>query len=444
MRRDFTNDAGVEDLAVVQNIKQKAHTLYSKVDLQPLFDRIDEASIVMLGEASYGTHEYYTWRAHITTRLIEEKGFNFIAVEGDWHDCYKLNRFVKGYDSTYKSAYKALSTFNHWPTWMWANWEMVALAFWLKEHNSNLPVDNKIGFYGLDVFSLWESRNNILDFLKKYDSSAYKSAKEAFHCFEPYIKQGAVNGQASQIVPDQFENEVVYLLKKIQQQMPGYHLDYEGQFQEEQKALMSANADRYYRSMIKGGPDSWNMRDRHMADIMGKLLNFHGPDSKVIIWQHNAHIGDARATEMADEGMFNLGELARLQYKNKGVVLVGFGSNKGTVMASKRCGAKMQIMQMPEAVKGSWENLLHQAGKQNKLLLMDDFSNNDMLMENFIPHRAIGLEYHPAYEQFANYIPCILPMAYDAFIYLDQTVALYPLHNDQQGAQIPETYPFGM
>jgi erythromycin esterase-like protein len=181
-----------------------------------------------------------------------------------------------------------------------------------------------------------------------------------------------------------------------------------------------------------------------MANTLDRLLQFHGKNSKVIVWAHNTHIGDARATDMVNEGMFNLGELARTQHPEKGVVLVGFGSYSGSVMAGKSWGAAMQAMQMPSARKGSWEYFLHMTSKENKLLLMEDFSNNDMLMENHIGHRAIGVVYNPQYEQYGNYVPSILPLRYDAFIYLDETKALNPLHMMPDGQQVPETYPFGV
>jgi erythromycin esterase len=445
MRRYFTKEASLKEREAVNFIKQWAYPLESKADLQPLFDRIGDARIVMLGEASHGTHDYYTWRSHITKRLIEEKGFNFIAVEGDWPDCYRLNRFVKGYDANAKGSLQVLHAFNRWPTWMWANWEIVALADWLQKHNAGLPANKKAGFYGLDVYSLWESMESIMQYLKKTDVAALKVAEEAFRCFEPYRKgEGSSYARASQFVPELCENEVVYLLKEIQQKLPQYNTDYENVFSAEQNALVTVNAEKYYRAMIHGGPHSWNVRDRHMADTLDRLLKFHGENSKVIVWEHNTHIGDARATDMADEGMFNIGELARTQHNDKGVVLVGFGSYKGTVMAGHSWGAKMQAMQMPEARKGSWEYLLHNAGRENKLLILDDFSRNDMFMENHIGHRAIGVVYNPQYEQYGNYVPSILPLRYDAFIYLDETRALYPLHIEPDGRQIPETYPFGV
>jgi erythromycin esterase len=429
----------------VNAIKQWSYPLHSKADLKPLMDRIGDARIVMLGEASHGTHEYYTWRTHITKKLIEEKGFNFIAVEGDWPDCYRLNRFVKGYDVANKSAYTVLQSFNRWPTWMWANWEIVALSDWLKKYNKQLPPDKKAGFYGLDVYSLWESMDSIMQYLKKTDPAALKVAEAAFNCFEPYHKdEGNAYARAAQFVPELCQNEVMHLLKEIEKKLPTYNTDHENVFNASQNAQIIVNAEKYYRAMIKGGPHSWNVRDRHMNDTLDRLMKFHGDNAKVIVWEHNTHIGDARATDMVDEGMFNIGELARMQHSEKGVVLVGFGSYQGSVMAGKSWGAPMQTIPMPAARKGSWEYLLHSAGKESKLLLMNDFAGNDMFMENHIDHRAIGVVYNPMYEQYGNYVPTILPLRYDAFIFIDETRALFPLHIEPDGLQVPETYPFGV
>jgi len=189
MRRYFTKEVIFNESEVVSAIKQWAYPLKNKGNLQPLFDRIGDAKIVMLGEASHGTHEYYTWRTEVTKRLIEEKGFNFVAVEGDWPDCYRLNRFVKGYDFENKSAFKVLHDFKRWPTFMWANWEIVALADWLQKHNKGLTANKKVGFYGLDVYSLWESMESIMQYLKKTNPAALKVAEEAYRCFEPYRKR---------------------------------------------------------------------------------------------------------------------------------------------------------------------------------------------------------------------------------------------------------------
>lgn len=443
MRRYFTQDITVDESATINAIKQWSYPLTSKEDLKPLFDRIGDSRIVMLGEASHGTHEYYTWRTHISRKLIEEKGFNFIAVEGDWPDCYRLNRFVKGYDMDKKTALNVLHQFNRWPTWMWANWEIAALAVWMQRHNMAIPSDKKAGFYGLDVYSLWESMESIMEYLKKTDPNALKIAEDAFRCFEPYRKdEGQAYARASMFVPPLCQDQVVKLLKEIQQKAPQYDSDYENAFSAEQNALVTVHAEKYYRAMVEGGPHSWNVRDRHMDDTLNRLLAFHGENSKAIVWEHNTHIGDARATDMVNAGMFNIGELARMQHADKGIVLVGFGSYKGSVIAGTSWGAPMQSMEVPEAKKGSWEYFLHEAGAENKLLIMDDFANHDLLMENHLGHRAIGVVYNPNNE-YGNYVPSILPLRYDAFIYLDQTSALYPLHLRPDEHQMPETYPFG-
>ena len=445
MRHYFTKQATADEHEITAAIGQWSYPLNSRQDLKPLYDRIGDARIVMLGESSHGTHEYYTWRSHITRHLIEEKGFQFIAVEGDWPDCYRVNRFIKGYSGEEKNANAVLKSFNRWPTWMWANWEINALANWLRTHNENLQPAAKAGFYGLDVYSLWESMAAILNYLRKTDKATLEIAEKAFHCFEPYRKEeGHSYARASRLVPELCETEVVELLKAIRQKMPMYNTDHEHVFNTEQNALVAVNAEKYYRSMMLGGPHSWNVRDRHMADTLSRLLAFHGKNSKVIVWEHNTHIGDARATDMVDEGMYNLGELARLEHADKGVVLVGFGSYGGTVIAGSKWGADMEVMQVPEARKGSWEYLLHKAGASDKLLLMNDFTANDVMMENHLDHRAIGVVYNPQYEQYGNYVPSILPLRYDAFIYLDKTKALYPLHLAADKEQMPETFPFGV
>jgi erythromycin esterase len=445
MRHFFTRETILDSKEAIDSIRKNALPLNNQQDLKPLMKRIGDSRIVMLGEASHGTHEYYTWRAAISKKLIEEKGFTCIAVEGDWPDCYRVNEFIKGHDSENKTVFNVLHEFNRWPTWMWANWEVVALTDWLQKHNLKPTTKNKIGFYGLDVYSLWESMDAIIAYLKKNDLNTLTLAEEAFRCFEPYRKgEGQAYARALQLVPKSCEKEVVDLLKGLQKRIPKYNASYEDVFSTEQNARVAVNAEKYYRTMLKGGPHSWNIRDKHMADTLDRLLEFHGPNSKIIVWEHNTHIGDARATDMLIEGMYNIGELARIRHHEKGVVLVGFGSYKGSVTASKSWGATMQKMQLPEAQKDSWEYLLHLAGKENKLLLMDDFMNDDNLMENQIGHRAVGVVYHPEHERNGNYVPTTLPLRYDAFIYIDETKALHPLHIQPDGNQIPETYPFGV
>ncbi|MCU7550270.1 erythromycin esterase family protein [Chitinophagaceae bacterium LB-8] len=431
-----------DEQQAVQFIKERSIEINQMVDLDVLIESIGNKRIVMLGEATHGTHEYYTWRSYISIQLIERKGFNFIAVEGDWPDCYRINRYIKGKAGT--SALEILKTFDRWPTWMWANWEIAALTEWLNNYNKSLQYNQRIGFYGLDVYSLWDSLHAVREYLQKVDPQALTKAEEAFLCFEPYKNdEGTSYAYASKMVPDLCQEEVVGLLQEIRRKLPQYDSDEEVVFSTEQNALIAVNAEKYYRAMINGGPQSWNVRDSHMEETLERLLDFHGPDSKAIVWEHNTHIGDSRATDMTDEGMYNIGELARTRYPEKDVALVGFGSYEGTVIAGSSWGAPMKKMDLPEARDGSWEYLLHLADDSNKLLFMEDFRDTPFFDQR-IGHRAVGVVYRPHYESYGNYVPTILPQRYDAFIYIDKSSALHPLHLAPHSHQMPDTYPFGL
>ena len=405
---------------------------------------IGDAKYVLLGEASHGTHEYYAWRAKISKRLIEEKGFSFIAVEGDWPDCYRLNRYIKQYPGSGENAAKVLHSFNRWPTWLWANWEMVAFSEWLKNHNQSLKNAPKVGFYGLDVYSLWESMEAIVAYLEKNDPLTLQTAIHTMQCFEPYrASEGQSYANASRLVPELCEKEVTTLLREIQAQLPTYNTDHEHVFSTEQNALVTVNAEKYYRAMVKGGPLSWNIRDKHMVNTLNRLMTFHGKESKAIIWEHNTHIGNAKATDMYKQGMVNVGQLVRDQHQQEGVVLVGFGAYQGNVIAGRSWGDVMRKMNVPPAITGSWEQLLHQHyPAQNILLNLKDVIQEPLLNKT-IGHRAIGVVYHPEYEEVGNYVPSDMPNRYDYFIFFDRTKALHPLHIEPDGHQIPETFPFG-
>ncbi|MEI6945718.1 erythromycin esterase family protein [Paraflavisolibacter sp. H34] len=433
---------GIEEKEALRLIRERSLELNTMKDLDPLLEKIGNARIVMLGEASHGTHEYYTWRSHLTKRLLREKDFNFIAVEGDWPDCYKVNQYIKQ-EAGARSAKEVLQSFDRWPTWMWANWEIVALAEWLYEYNLDLPRNRKAGFYGLDVYSLWDSLDAILGYLEQKDPEAHGKAQEALRCFEPYkTDDGTSYAYATQLVPDLCQDEVLALLQEVQAKLPEYDPDQEHVFSAEQNALIAVNAEKYYRAMMKGGPHSWNVRDSHMEETLERLLDLHGPNSKAIIWEHNTHIGDSRATDMMDDGMYNIGELVRTKFKEDEVFLVGFGSYEGSVIAGGSWGAPMKEVDVPPARESSWEYLLHEAGAKNKLLLMDAFRDTPF-NEHRIGHRAIGVVYRPQYERYGNYVPSVLPQRYDAFIYLDQTRALHPLHLAPHAHVMPDTYPFG-
>ena len=440
---EFHKNTRFDKAGTNQKIEDIAYGLNTDKDLDPLLERIGDARFVLLGEASHGTHEYYTWRTRISKRLIKEKGFSFIAVEGDWPDCYKVNRYIKNYMDAGKSIQQVLKDFNRWPTWMWANWEIVALGNWLHDYNSHLPLTNKIGFYGLDVYSLWESMEAIIKYLEKADPDALRKAKKAFYCFEPYREgEGQAYAIASSMIPLSCEREVIEMLSEIRRKAAQYNTDPETPFSTEQNALITVNAERYYRTMIRSGALSWNIRDQHMIETLNRLMHFHGKNAKAIVWEHNTHIGDARATDMADEGMINVGELVREQYSIEDVVLVGFGSYQGSVIAGKGWGEPMQKMIVPPAREGSWEAILHETNR-DKLLILDQLKEDRNFMQP-IDHRAIGVVYHPEREKFGNYVPSIMPSRYDAFVYIDETNALHPLHIKPDGHQMPETYPWGV
>lgn len=433
----------LEEELIVECVRAKERRLKGIEDLDPLTERVGDARIVMLGEASHGTHEYYTWRAHITKRLIREKGFNFIAVEGDWPDCYRLNRFIKGYIDAGEEAQQVLTEFQRWPTWMWANRETASFAEWLHTYNQSLDRENKVGFYGLDVYSLQESMSAIMEYLEKTDPKALETTKKAFRCFEPYMDdEGRSYARALRLVPELCEAEVAAMLAEIRLRMKTYNHDSESAFSAEQNALVAVNAERYYRSMLSGGAASWNIRDSHMEETLHRLLNFHGTNSKAVVWAHNTHIGDSSATDMADVGMYNIGELARIRYGRKNVILVGFGSYEGTVIAGREWGDWMRVMPVPPGRPGSWEALLHTARAENKLLIMDDLVH-EAALKTYIGHRAIGVVYNPDFER-RNYVPSKLLERYDAFLYFDRTQALHPIHMKPDGHQTPETYPFGV
>ncbi|MDP9363717.1 MAG: erythromycin esterase family protein [Chloroflexota bacterium] len=425
-----------------QQILTLSYQLGEAGDLDPLLDRVGDARFVLLGEASHGTHEYYLWRARITQRLIREKGFRFVAVEGDWPACHRVDRYVRGQIPGATATEVLADAFEQWPTWMWANWEIAALADWLRRHNDGRPREEQVGFFGLDVYSLWESLYAVIDYLKQHHPEAVPAAYEAFRCFEPFAEDPQQYARGTLLVPEGCRQEVLGLLHAVSERAA----DEAGNDQTDLNALMNAEAlkgaEAYYRTMVGGGADSWNLRDRHMADTLDRLIRFHGPDAKAIVWEHNTHIGDARHTDMADEGMFNVGQLVRQEHEANGVVLVGFGSYEGTVVAGRSWDAPMQVMPVPPARAGSWEHALHLMDAQDRLLLFRRPPDTGGALALPRGHRAIGVVYHPEYE-WGNYVPTVLPLRYDAFLYLDRTRALHPLHVEPR-REPPDLYPWGV
>ncbi|MBM7569112.1 erythromycin esterase family protein [Paenibacillus sacheonensis] len=406
----------------MKDIRKIAQTYSGPLDASELIERAGRARFALLGEASHGTSEFYTHRAALSKRLIEEKGYTFIAVEGDWPSCYALNRYIKGHAGTH--AREALNDFARWPTWMWANQEIAEFAEWLRSSNAGKPEEEKVGFYGIDLYSLWESLNELLRYFESRGGEELEAAKRAFECFEPHGGDEQSYGVASSLYGEGCEEEVIDLLRRLQDKWKVTPMqDREHALSAELNALAIHNAENYYRTMIRYDAESWNVRDRHMVQVLEKLMAFHGESARTIVWEHNTHIGDARATDMRDEGMVNVGQLLRENYGDD-VYAVGFGTYEGTVIAGTSWGAPAQEMTVPRAMRGSWEELLHRLGPEDKLLLFP--ANDPALDEAIRGHRAIGVVYHPESER-GNYVPTCLSKRYDAFIYIDRTKALSPL-----------------
>lgn len=417
--------------SAVAELRALARPLENDRHLDPLIERIGDARVVMLGEASHGTHEFYAWRARITKRLIEEKGFDFVAVEGDWPAFEKLDHFVKGRDDA-RFAADVLRTFHRWPTWMWANQDVADLGEWMRGYNERSPTERRVGIYGLDVYSLWESMDRVVHYLEGVDPEAAAAARRAYECFAPFEGQPETYARATRIVPVSCEDAVVRALSELRttpvplQSGDDLRTDKERFFMAEQNALVAKSAEHYYRTWIGDGPASWNVRDRHMAGTLDRLLGFYGSNSKAIVWAHNTHVGDARFTDMADVGEINLGELARETYGAKDVVLVGFSTYSGFVCAGGAWGAPMETMIVPPGRDGSLEDALHRVGPRDALYLFDP-EHQGALAERR-GHRAIGVVYRPRVERWGNYVPTVLTRRYDAMLFCDETRALRMLN----------------
>ncbi|SFB14583.1 Erythromycin esterase homolog [Cohnella sp. OV330] len=413
-----------KEIEALEALERLAVPYQGAVQADALVDRAGEATFVLIGEASHGTSEFYVERAELSKRLIMEKGFKFIAVEGDWPSCFVLNRYVKGDASAGSIAADALREFARWPTWMWANREIAAFADWLRVYNDGRAEEDKVGFYGVDLYSLWESMDEILKYLGEKDGADLEAAKRAFECFEPHGREEQQYGIAANFYGEGCEAEVVALLRKLQDKWKTARSgDREDALAAELNALAVKGAEDYYRTMIRHDAESWNVRDRHMIAALERLMAYHGPAARSIVWAHNTHVGDARATDMAEEGMVNVGQLLRETHGAE-VYAIGFGTYEGRVIAGRGWGRPLEAMKVPPAQPGSLEALLHRLEPADKLLLLGDAEQ--VLRESPLGHRAIGVVYHPEYER-GNYVPTALAERYDAFIFLDRTTALSPL-----------------
>jgi erythromycin esterase-like protein len=419
--------------------------------LGPLVDAIGDAPLVLIGEASHGTHEFYATRAELTKALILRKGFNVVAVEADWPDAYRVNRWVR-HAADERDADAALGDFTRFPRWMWRNREVVQFVTWLRDHNANQPSSSRIGFYGLDLYSLHASMDAVLAYLGKVDPAAAERARYHYACFEQFGEDTQSYGYAATLgLTKSCEDEVVAELMELRQRAAEYasrdgRIAADDYFFAEQNARLVRNAEEYYRAMFGGRVESWNLRDTHMMETLDALLahirQLSGT-ARAVIWAHNSHLGDARATEMGDIGELNLGQLVRQKHR-RDAFLVGFTTHIGSVTAASNWDEPAQRKRVRPSMTGSYERLFHEIGLERFLLLLREMPAREVLREPRL-ERAIGVIYRPETERASHYFRAILPEQFDAVLHIDDTTALEPLERwAHDEIDMPETFPSGM
>jgi len=418
-----------------------------------LIERLAKARLVLLGEASHGTHEFYQERAEITKRLIAAHGFRAVAVEADWPDAYRVNRFVRGSGDD-AEAVDALSGFKRFPTWMWRNADVLDFVGWLRAHNEGKAAKAQAGFYGLDLYSLQASMAAVLTYLDKVDPDAARRARDRYACFDHFLEDTQAYGYAATVgLSPSCEAEVVRQLIELRRQAAEY-ASRDGQvarneyFYAEQNARLVANAERYYRTMFQGRVSSWNLRDAHMVDTLDSLAKFlqsEGIEPKIVVWAHNSHLGDARATEMGQAGEWNVGQLVRQRHGTE-TLLVGFTTYEGTVTAATDWDAPAERVHVRPALAGSYERLFHEVNVPRFWIDLDPASRAAKTLEEPRLERAIGVIYRPESERQSHYFQARLPQQFDVVLHYDQTRAVEPLERNAEWIpeEVPETFPTGV
>jgi len=439
--------------AVLDAVRASARPITGgAADYDALLDMVGNARFVLLGEATHGSHEFYAERSRITRRLIEEKGFTAVAVEADWPDAYRVNRYVRaqGLDADGRAA---LSGFERFPAWMWRNTAVLDFVEWLRQHNDALGAGAaKAGFYGLDLYSMFTSIHEVLRYLEKVDPHAAREARKVYACFDQYQEDSQQYGyEASFGMSPSCQEGVLTTLRAMQQRALDY-MQADGAddafFYAQQNARLVKNAEEYYRTMFKGRISSWNLRDSHMAetlDAVARHLDRDGKPARIVVWAHNSHVGDARATEIGRQGEWTVGELARKAH-GADAVLVGFTTYDGRVTAASEWDGAGEHKHVRPALQNSYEHLLHATGIARFFIpLRDSSPARDALLEERL-ERAIGVLYKPRSERQSHYFLAQLPRQFDAVIHIDRTTAVEPLDASSgwHTGEPPETYPAGL
>jgi erythromycin esterase-like protein len=428
-------------------VREHARPADKAADFNALVATAGGAEIVLLGEASHGTHEFYATRAELTRRLISEHGFRGVAIEADWPDTFRVHRYVTG-RSDDPSAKAALGGFRRFPAWMWRNSVVVEFIEWLREWNAS-AVQAPAGFYGMDLYSLHGSIEAVLSYLNKVDPVAAKRARQRYACFEDFSAEPQTYGLATAVrgkepCDDAVIEQLVELRRRetelAHRDGPAAEEDF---FSAEQNARLIANAERYYRSMYHGRDESWNLRDTHMFETLKELRgHLDGGGAKLVVWAHNSHLGDARATEAQKRGELNVGQLVREHFGSR-AVLVGFSTYSGTVTAAQDWGDPAERRRVRPGMEGSYEALFHAVGMPRFWLDLREQNEATKLLRKQRLERAIGVIYRPETERWSHYFHARLPEQFDAVIHFDQTRALQPLERESEWdkGEPPETYP---
>jgi protein-L-isoaspartate(D-aspartate) O-methyltransferase len=410
--------------------------------LDPLLDRIGAARVVLLGEASHGTAEFYAMRARITQELITRKGFNLIAAEADWPDAARIDHYVRDLDVP-PAEWQAFARF---PTWMWRNAEVRRFVDWLRDHNAGLPHEGRVRFAGLDLYSMYTSIDAVLNYLDGIDAPTAALARERYGCLTPWQSDPAAYGKAALTGKYRTcESEVVSMLRDLlAKNMDDARQSSEAFFDAVQNARLIADAESYYRAMYYGSHESWNLRDTHMFATLQSLLKFHGAESKAVIWAHNSHLGDASFTEMAARGELNIGQLCREEWGDA-VYSIGFGTDSGTVAAASYWDGPMEIKTVLPAHADSYEFICHAAGEPRFMLPLRNAMSQRLRTELMKPRleRAIGVIYRPETELASHYFQAVLAKQFDEYVWFDKTRAVQPLETHELEG-MPDTYPFGL
>ena len=440
---------------LIEALREGMHPLLGeREDYERLMDLVGDARFVLLGEASHGTHEFYRERAEITKRLIEEKGFSAVAVEADWPDAYRVNRYVRRLSDDV-NAIEALGDFRRFPTWMWRNVEVVRFTEWLRQHNdADGARGREVGFYGLDLYSLRTSMDAVLQYLDKIDPESVRRARARYACFDQFGEEPQNYGFLTGFgLAESCEQEVINELIELQQRAVEYarrdgRIAEDEYFDALQNALLVKNAETYYRAMFLEDVSSWNLRDRHMVETLAALvahLERQRGTAKIVVWAHNSHLGDARATDMSRRGELNVGQLVRERYGSD-AMLVGATTYHGTVTAASNWGALAERKYVRPALPGSYELAFHDTEVARFMLVLHERDTVTESLREPRLERAIGVIYRPDTERISHYFNARLADQFDAVLHFDETQALEPLEYgaEWKTGEAPETFPFAV